>query len=113
MPDNNAIINLDYDIIEQEAKNIETCSRSIQEIGKNIDVINQNLASCWSGDAYEAYNTRMTNLSEGVFPPMAKVLEDMSVLLTSTANNMKKADGSIGDSIKQVLQDAIDAVLGN
>ena len=44
---------------------------------------------------------------------MAKVLEDMSVLLTSTANNMKKADGSIGDSIKQVLQDAIDAVLGN
>ena len=112
MADTNAIINLDYDIIQQEATSISNCADTIAGIGKKVEDINYSLESAWYGAAQEKFSEELS-IAADTFPQMYRVCQDMSSLLTSTANSMKAADSSVGDAVRTALQEAIDSVFGN
>ena len=113
MADTNAIINLDYDIIQQEAASISNCADTIAGIGKRVEDINYSLESAWYGSAQEKFSEELRVATSTTFPQMYKVCQEMSSLLTSTANSMKSADSSVGDAVRTALQEAIDSVFGN
>ena len=113
MPDKNVTINLDYDIVEQEAKAILDCSENIERVQANILAITGNIQRDWRSDASDAYIERMNAAADTVFPAMIGVCEEMSSLLDSAAKTMKAADGSAADAVRTALQEAIDSVFGN
>ena len=113
MADTNAIINLDYDIIQQEATSISNCADTIAGIGKKVEDINYSLESAWYGAAQEKFSEELRVATSTTFPQMYKVCQEMSSLLISTANSMKAADSSVGDAVRTALQEAIDSVFGN
>ena len=113
MPENNVTINLDYDIIQQEANSIANCADSIMAVAQNVQRINAEMSNVWESATQEAFEEKLDWCIQSIFPQMSEVCEDMSTLLTSTAKTMKATDTNIGNAIQTGLQAAIDAVFGH
>ncbi len=94
-----ANLKLDYTIFEEEAKNVLNISTSIYQVRDDIARLTDSLYGCWEGDAATAFTA---SVQGGFIPQVEKMSEycqEMSCLLTSTAENIKTHDEKVAAAI--------------
>lgn len=92
-------IKLDYALIEEEAEKVRKISESIEESEKRIKSIVNNMGYYWTGEAYEAFEMNFIYNVEPQIRNMAELSEEMSLLLTKIALNMKIEDLKLSKNI--------------
>ena len=94
-----ANLKLDYTIFEEEAKNVSGISAAIEQVRDKIVSETDWLYACWEGNAADAFST---SIKKGIIPKvdvMVQYCEQMSGLLTSTAENIKTHDEKVAAAI--------------